>query len=193
MHAEKIQVKVFSSGKPDVPGYVPVFQRWIRDRVLSEHLIDVVDYSHVAEGPEVALIGHESDYVLDRASGKLGLLYASKRNAVSEHGAFLPALQRVFNACLLLETEAGPQVPLAFCTDQLLVRVADRLGAPNNDATFKRFEPALREALARIYANTPFTLSRVGTPRELFSIEVRAPAAPPLGDLLPRLAAIALN
>jgi hypothetical protein len=191
MHAERIQVKVFTSGKPDVPGYVPVLQRWIRDRVLNELLIDVVDYSHVAEGPEVALIGHESDYVLDRAGGKLGLLYASKRSAVSEHGAFLPALQRVFNACLLLEKEAGPQVPFAFRADELLVRVADRLGAPNNDATFSLFEPALREALGRIYGSTPFTLSRSGSPRELFSIEVRAPAAPPLCELLPRLAEVA--
>ena len=191
MHAEKIQIKVFSSGKPDVAGYVPVLQRWIRDRVISELLIDVVDYSHVSDGPEVALIGHDSDYVLDRAGGKLGLLYASKRNTVSEHGTLLPALQRVFNACLLLEKEAGPQVRLAFRTDELLVRVADRLSAPNNDATFKRFEPTLREGLARIYGLTPFTLTRVGSPRELFSIEVRAPAAPPLSDLLPRLAAVA--
>jgi hypothetical protein len=188
MHAEKVQIKIFSSGQPDVPSYLSVFQRWIRDHVLDELLIDVVDYSHVPDGPEVTLIGHNSDYVFDRTGGRLGLLYASKRQPESMNGPYLSALKRSVSACLLLEKEPGPPVPVAFRSDELFVRIADRLNAPNTEETFNRVAPALSSALARFYGTTAFSLSRVGSPRELFGIEVRAPSAPPLGELLPRLA-----
>lgn len=188
MQSEKLQVKIFSAGTPDVPGYIPVFQRWIREHVLDELLIDVVDYSHVADGPEVTLIGHESDYVLDRAEGKLGLLYSNKRATGTKNGAFLSAIRRALNAAALLEKESGPATPLAFGSDKLLVRVADRLNAPNSEATFEQVAPSLRESLTRVYGATPFTLARVGSPRDLFAVEIGAPGAPALGELLARLA-----
>jgi len=188
MQPEKVQVKIFSKGTPDVPGYVPVFQRWIREHVLDELLIDVVDYSHVADGPEVTLIGHESDYVLDRARGKLGLLYASKRASDPKHGAFLDAIKRALHAAVLLEKESGPNPPLAFGSDKIVVRIADRLNAPNSDTTLEKVTPALRESLSQVYGATPFTLTRIGSPRDLFGVEISAPGAAPLGELLARLA-----
>lgn len=188
MQTEKVQVKIFSKGTPDVPGYVPVFQRWIREHVLNELLIDVVDYSHVADGPEVTLIGHESDYVLDRADGKLGLLYVSKRPSAQKNGAFLDAFKRALRAAVLLEEESGPKTPLAFGSDKIVVRIADRLNAPNSDTTFEQVAPSLRESLTRVYGTTPFTLTRIGSPRDLFSVEINAPGAAPLSELLARLA-----
>lgn len=190
MHAKKIQIKVFCSGPPDVLGYVSVFQRWIREHVLDELLIDVVDYSHVSDGPEVTLIGHNSDYVLDRTGGKLGLLYANKRPSDSISSPYLSALNRTVTACLLLEKEPGPEVPVAFRSDELVVRIADRLGAPNTEDTFHREAPALSDALMRFYGTTAFSQSRTGSPSDLFQIEVRAPSAPPLRELLPRLSQI---
>jgi hypothetical protein len=187
MQSEKVQVKIFSKGTPDVPGYVPVFQRWIREHVLDELLIDVVDYSHVADGPEVTLIGHESDYVLDRAGGKLGLLYASKRTLNPNDGSFLGAIKRALRAAVLLEKESGPKPPFAFGSDKIVVRIADRLNAPNSDATFERVAPSLRESLTRVYGTTPFTLARVGSPRDLFGVEIGSPGAPALGEMLARL------
>jgi hypothetical protein len=187
MYAEKVQVKVFSSGAPDVGGYLPVFHRWIRDSVLNELMIDVVDYSHVANGPEVVLIGHASDYALDRGGGKIGLLYSSKREPETDEGAFVSALRRALRACALLEKEAGPKVPLKFAADTLLVRILDRLSAPNDDQTFARVEPALRSALARAYGDATLSLKRVGAPREAFSVEVSAKGAADIGSLLARL------
>ncbi len=186
MQSEKVQVKIFSKGTPDVLGYVPVFQRWIREHVLDELLIDVVDYSHVADGPEVTLIGHESDYVLDRAQGKLGLLYANKR-APGLNGGFLNSIKRALHAAAMLEKESGPATPLTFGSDTMLVRIADRLNAPNSDATFEQVAPTLRQNLGRVYGKTPFTLARVGSPRDLFGVEISAPGAPALGELLARL------
>ena len=187
MQSQKVQVKIFSVGQSSVVGYAPVFQRWIREHVLDELLIDVVDYSHVADGPELALIGHESDYVLDRAEGKLGLLYSSKHVPESKDGSFQDAIRRAVNACLLLENENLTAAPLTFSSSELLLRIANRLAAPNTDATFERVAPALRGTLTRLYGNTPYTVERSGSPRELFSVKVQAPTAPPLRELLPRL------
>lgn len=186
MQADKVQVKVFSSTSIGVESYVPVFHRWIRDSVLSELLIDVVDYSHVANGPEVVLLGHGSDYVLDRQGGRLGLLYASKREPATDEGPFVPALRRAIKACLLLEREQGPE-PLAFRSDELLIRINDRLRAPNADETFRRVGPALKAALEGLYGGVGFELRRVGEARDLFSVEVRAPSAPQLGELATRI------
>lgn len=188
MHADKVQVKVFSSTPIPVESYIPVFHRWIRDSVLGELLVDVVDYSHVSNGPEVVLLGHASDYMLDRQDGRLGLLYSAKRELASDDGSFLAPLRRALRACLLLEREQGPE-PLAFRSDELLIRINDRLRAPNDDATFRRFEPELKAVLERIYAGVGFELRRVGEPRDLFSVEVRAPSAPPLGELAARIGA----
>jgi hypothetical protein len=187
MQADKVQIKVFASAPIEVESYIPVFHRWIRDNVLGELMIDVVDYSHVANGPEVVLLGHGSDYVLDRHAGRLGLLYASKREPATDEGPYVAAMRRALRACLLLEREPGP-LPLAFRSDELLLRVADRLRAPNDDETFARLGPALRAALERLYGSTPFELTRVGEARDLFSVEVRAPSAPPLAELSARLA-----
>ena len=188
MHADKVQVKVFSSTQISVESYIPVFHRWIRDSVLGELMIDVVDYSHVANGPEVVLLGHASDYMLDRQGGRLGLLYSVKRELPSDEGSFLPPLRRALRACLLLEREQGPE-PLAFRTDELLIRINDRLLASNDDATFQRFEPALKAALKRLYGDAGFEVMRVGEPRDAFSVAVRAPSAAPLGELAARIGA----
>lgn len=186
MYADKVQVKVFASSPIAVESYIPVFHRWIRDNVLNELLIDVVDYSHVPNGPEVVLLGHASDYMLDRQGGRLGLLYSSKRVPATDEGSFVPALRRALSACLLIEREPGP-TPLAFRSDELLLRINDRLRAPNDDAAFRRLEPEVSAALKRLYADVPFELRRVGERRDLLSIEVRASSAPPLGQLAARL------
>jgi hypothetical protein len=183
MFAEKVQIKLFASVEAHVEAYLPVFHRWIRENVLNELLIDVVDYSHVANGPELVLLGHASDYMLDRADGRLGLLYASKREPATDEGSFLPALRRAVRAARLLSQEPSVKAPFSFRTDTLLLRIADRLNAPNTDETFSRIEPALRSALASVYGDISARIVRVGEPRDLFSVEVSVPNAPPLDKL----------
>lgn len=181
---DKLQLKVFARDDVPVEGYVPVFHRWIRDRVLDELMIDVVDYSHVPDGPHVVLIGHAADYALDRGRGQLGLLFAHKRGPRPER--FGSALLRVLKAAQLLEAEAT-QHPLRFRTDALLLRVADRLAAPNDDATYERLLPELRRELEGVYGAGQFECRRTGGARELFTVEVLAQSAPPLGELVQRL------
>ena len=184
MEIPKAQVKIFARGLLDVASYMAVFQRWIREHTLDELLIDVVDYSHVVDGPDIAVIGHESDYVLDRSGGRLGLVAASKRASHPPGKALFGTLKRALRACLLLGKEPLVKAPLEFGSDEMLLRVADRLNAPNTRETFERLAPALRETFSAVYGATPFTLTQVGSPRELFSVEVHAPDAPALEELL---------
>lgn len=184
----KIQVKFFSKFNADALEYVPVFQRWIRGRELDELLIDVADYSHVKHGPDVVLIGHESDYVIDRAMGKLGLLYAQKRPRDGSGDPWLAALKRALTAALKLEGEPSPTTRLSFRTDEFSLRVADRLAAPNTDAAFERLKPSIESALRTVFGPIPFSLARAGDARELFSVDVRAPTAPHLSELVSRIA-----
>ncbi|HET9953870.1 MAG TPA: hypothetical protein VFQ61_05185 [Polyangiaceae bacterium] len=186
---QKIQVKLLSSVEPDVIPYVPVFHRWIRDNALSELLIDVVDYSHVQNGPEVLLVGHGADYALDREGGHLGLLFANKRDDLGENG-FATALRRAFRAAALLESESGPERPILFRADELHFKVADRLSTPNDDASFRRLEPSLKAALSALYPGLPFELLRTGTSRELFSVQARISGAPAFSEAAKRAAAL---
>ena len=81
MHATKFQVKLYTrAGEIELEKLVPVFHEWIRvKKIPDELLIDVADYAHVPQGPGVVLIGHQSDYYLDVADKRPGLLYSRKR------------------------------------------------------------------------------------------------------------------
>jgi hypothetical protein len=184
-------VKFFSHLNADALEYVTVFHRWIRERELDELLVDVADYSHVKHGPEVVLIGHESDYVIDRGSGRLGLLYAQKRPRIVAGNPWLAALERALRAAVKLQNEPGPTVPLSFRADEFTLGVADRLAAPNDSVTFERLAPGLRNALDALLGATPFSVAHVARPRALFSVEVKAPGAPPVAELLARVSALA--
>ena len=81
MEPTKFQVKVYTkAGDIELEKLVPVFHEWIRaKKIPNELLIDVADYAHVPQGPGVVLIGHQSDYYLDVADDRPGLLYSRKR------------------------------------------------------------------------------------------------------------------
>jgi hypothetical protein len=102
---------------------------------------------------------------------------------------WLAALQRALQAAIKLESETSPTVELAFRTDELSLRVADRLLAPNDETTYERLNPELQDALGTLFGSTSFSLTRAGTSRELFSVDVKAPGAPPLPELLSRVTA----
>ena len=190
MEARKVQFKLFvaSPANVDVDPIVPVFHAWIREKALGELLIDVTDYAHVPNGPALLLVGHGSDYAIDFSRGLAGLLYSRKREAPKDAKECVrDALRRALFAAKKLEDEKSLATPLRFRGDELLFRLNDRLLAPNTPETFASVEPVLRAVLGEVYAGAPFTLERVGTPKELFSVSVKAPGAPGVSALLPRL------
>ena len=184
MQATKFQVKVYAkTGQIDLEKLVPVFHEWIRSkRISDELLIDVADYAHVPQGPGVVLIGHESDYYLDVADDRPGLLYSRKRGFEGDFQAGIDdTFQRALRACQLLEAESS--LDLEFSTDEVLFRVQDRLNAPNEDATYEAYRPALEQASAAFFGSPP-SIERLGTPREPFAVRISTGANGSVADAL---------
>ena len=193
MKASKLQIKFFlqaNGSSVDLEPFVPVFHGWIRNNLLGELLIDVADYAHVVGGPGVVLIGHGSDYFLDLSEGRPGLLYTRKREAPPGLPELLEdAFARSLRACQLLEQDKSLPRPVRFRTDELLVRIPDRLHAPNTPETFERFRPELERALGKLMPGVKAGLEPHGSPQHLFGVRVSLPDAPGVDTLLGRLTA----
>jgi hypothetical protein len=186
MTAAKLQVKLFcDGGRPPLEKFIAVFHDWIKHHKLPEVLIDVANYAHVPKGPGVALIGHESDYFIDDADGRPGLLYSRKREAPAPEARLADAFRRALQAALLLEKDFPGQ--LRFRGDELLFRINDRLAAPSGEATFAEVRPELDALAGKLFAGAGHKLALVGGPKQLFSVSLTSPARTDLGTLLARL------
>lgn len=187
MNTQKIDVKVFTvnDAQPALSELVPVFHTWIQEhRVKDELLIDVANYAHVPNGPGVMLIGHEGHYGFDLTDGEPGLLYTQRRvpGELDFARALTRALRQAFRACALLEAERTLSTPLRFRTDSWLVRVNDRLHAPNEPATWERAEPACRAALTPLLGEN-LQLEPLPFGRTLFGFRVAPRTQLSLSDL----------
>jgi hypothetical protein len=189
MDAQKLQLKIFvtpeSARAIEPEAFIPVFHRWIKERLLPELVIDVANYVHVPQGPGVVLIGHGSDYFMDLNEGRLGLLHNRKRSGASPSERLADLLRRTLHAAKLLEGDPTLAGKLRFVGNELLFRINDRLAAPNTDATFAWVKPEM-EALARLIFDGPFELTRTGGPRDLFSVRLTSSSDAPIATLLAR-------
>jgi hypothetical protein len=189
MPPQKLQLKIFAS--PDSARaieseeLIPVFHRWIKEHVLPELIVDVANYAHVPEGPGVGLIGHGSDYFMDRGEGRLGLVHTRKRSASPPAERLTDLVRRTLHVASLLEREPALKGKLRFDPNELLFRVNDRLEAPSTDETFGALRGEL-EALAAQLFGGPFELARVGGPKDLFSVRFTSRSGAPLATVLER-------
>jgi hypothetical protein len=111
---------------------IPVFHRWIQERVLDELMVDVADYTHVPDGPGVVLVCHDAIYALDSGGGELGLLYSRRRETHPSLGAIASlddrlasVFRRALTACVRLERECDLE-GLRFPGDRFQLSVNDR-------------------------------------------------------------------
>lgn len=198
MDAKRLDVKLFvAEGTRVEPSeLIPVFHGWIqRTAIADELLIDVADYGHVVSGPGVLLVGHEGQYGYDGSRGRHGLLYSQRRARID--GGFREALaytlQHALRACALLEREEALAGRLKFSGNELLVRINDRLLAPNTEQTWKAVEPDARAVLSQVFGAdvsvTPGASSEAPSPwqDELFTLHVRSSAPASVDTLLARL------
>jgi hypothetical protein len=189
MDAHKLQLKIYltpeSAHTVDLEAVIPVFHRWIKQRLLPELMIDVANYGHVPKGPGVVLIGHGADYFMDEGEGRLGLLHNRKRAGLAPNERLSDLARRTLHAASLLERDLALTGKIKFATNELLFRVNDRLAAPNSDATFAALKPEL-DALARTIFGGPCDLTRVGGAKELFAVRFKSPTSAPLATLLER-------
>jgi hypothetical protein len=190
MNAHKAQAKIFieSPAEVDVVPLVPVFHEWIQKNALGELLIDVTEYGHVHQAPSLLLVGNDSDYAIDFAEGRAGLQCNRKRNTPQDaQEAILDVVRRVLGAARRLEGESTLSPPIRFRGDELVLRVNDRLSAPNTKETFAALRPAVEAVLKKLYAGAAFSVEPFGGPRELFSLRVKAKGAPGVTELLSRI------
>jgi len=186
MLSERLQLKLYlePSEHFELEALIPVFHRFIRDQVLKELLIDVVDYSHVPDGPGVVLIGHGADFYVGALDGAYGLVYSRKRGGPGPEGRLSDALRRLINAARLLEQEDG--LKLRFKSGELSLRLTDRLRAPNDDATFAATQAEVLSVFGRVYGGE-VAVERLPGSKEPLGLRIKAQASPTLEALLEKL------
>jgi len=186
MLSERLQLKLYLEPSPhfELEALIPVFHRFIREQLIKELMIDVVDYSHVPAGPGVVLIGHAADFYVGELDGAFGLVYSRKRGGPGPEGRLEDALRRLVNTARLLEQESS--VKLRFKSGELGLRLTDRLHAPNDDATFASTKAEIETLFGRIYGGD-VAVERVVAAKEPLSVRIKANGSPSLEALLEKL------
>ncbi len=177
----KLDLKVLASSESAAAPeeFIPVFHRWITERVLPELLIDVADYSHVHEGPGVLLVGHDAIYAYDESRGEPGLLYSRRRETAPETAGIRTLGERLeslllcaFRACDQIEAEPQLDGRVAFDRHRIELRVNDRL-VPRDDETASALGNAFRRALAEAGVaddRGPVGVKRIGEARDRLTL-----------------------
>ena len=171
---QHVRVKVFARQPApiDQGEAIPVFHRWIQDRVCPEMLIDVADYRHVPNGPGVMLIGHEANYSLDMTKGRLGLLYYRKQAGGGAQENLRQAYDAAMAACNRLEQEPPFAGKLKF-NAECEFAINDRLLASNQEETYLALKPEFDRFFAGLWGPAAYSMERRGEPRELFRVAVK--------------------
>jgi len=190
LDATKVDVKIFAKdgSHPDTERLVSALHGFIQDKkIADELLLDVTSYDHCKSGPGVMLIGHEGQYGLDDTKNKLGLLYSQRRAQVTGlEAALRRALKHAIGACALLENDPSLEKKLAFGTQEVMIRINDRLAAPNTSETFGAIEATVSKVLAELFAGD-VRLEPAPPGRELLTIHARSATATSLATLASRL------
>ena len=187
MEVFKIAVKIFAAADNLASHeFVPVFQHWIQNQSVEGHrLIDVADYGHVIAGPGTVLVSSEANFYTDRAENRLGLLYSRK---LASPGTFQDRLRtailEALKAAAKLEQEPELAGKLKFKTDELLIRLNDRLLAPPTDQTVAAAKGDVQTVAGRIYAEIPVTIESKFSPQTEVEFRIKSANAPALATLL---------
>ncbi len=194
MEFQHINVKLFvkSPEAIDLEALVPVFHSWIQNQGPGELLIDVADYRHVPSGPGVVLIGHEGNYSLDNADGRLGVRY--NRKAALEgtnHDRLVQATRAALKACQRLETEPKLDGKIQFDGREIAISINDRLLAPNTPETLAAGEPDIRAFLSTLFGEADYKLSKPQDSRRVFSVGITSSQAFSTSELLDNLSSLA--
>ncbi len=173
----------------DLESLIPVFHRWIQERVCEELLLDIADYRHVYAGPGIVLIGHQADYSVDNTDNRLGVRYNRKAPLDgSNQDRLSQAARAALTACQRLEAEAGLQRKIRFNGQEVELFINDRLLAPNHEETRKAVESDFRAFSDKLFCGSKYALSFDTDPRRLLGASVKTSRSFAVADLLNNLA-----
>lgn len=163
--------------------FVPVFHSLIQSRSIRDHLlIDVADYSHVANGPGTVLVAHEANFYLDDVDGRWGVTY-SRKSPIA--GGFSDRLRACFHTAYEVAQllEQDPRLGgIKFRTDETTLKINDRLYAPNTPETFAAVKPELEKFTHDLFG-PHVSLEHRHDPKRLFEVAIKAPGAKDLATL----------
>ncbi|MGD0140532.1 MAG: hypothetical protein ABSD28_16820 [Tepidisphaeraceae bacterium] len=189
MDVYKIAVKIFASAPQGVEfDFVPIFHHWIQKQSVQGHrLIDVADYGHVAAGPGTVLVSSEANFYMDRGENRLGLLYSRK---LPLEGSFQDRLRAAIGeavkAAATLEQEPEVAGKLKFNTDEIVIRLNDRLRAPPNDQTVAAAKGDVQAVANWLYGDSAVVESHF-TPLTAVEFRIRSKEKPALETLLKKV------
>ena len=170
----RVYVKIYAP-EPAVTDerFVPIFHRWIRQRMLGSVLIDVADYTHVPDGPGVVLVGHDTAFSLDRSDGRFGLVAQGRRPFAGDAtDGVVDTLQGLFAVADALERDVS-EARLHLDRTRIRIEGNDRLRAPNSDEGFLRLEPIVAAAAKRVFADREIVVERLPNDRrERLAVDV---------------------
>ena len=156
MEISRISYKVFMGQGENVTTktWFEVFNTWIHEPD-NDVLVDVADYTHVKNGPQTILVGHQANYAIDTTDGRFGFLYSRKRNL---DGNLAENLEEVITtglrACKRLDEDDRLSDSIMFNGGSAQIVLNDRLGASNNADTFHALKSELSPILQRLYGGT---------------------------------------
>jgi hypothetical protein len=182
MDFEHVNIKLSVEGPKDAEGalepLIPIFHRWIQQKVFDELLLDIADYRHVYAGPGVVLIGHQADYAVDNTDNKLGLLYNRKTVFEgSNQDRFKQATRSALNAIHRLEAEPTFAGKIHFDGKSIELFINDRFLAPNKPETRTAFEPELKQFAETLFGGKEYSAEYESDPRRRFGVTLK-PAHP---------------
>lgn len=186
MDAFKIAVKLFATDDAfPRDQFIPIFHHWIQSQSIPGHLlIDVADYAHVVAGPGTVLVSSQANFHMDRGENRLGLFYWRK---LPLPGTFTERLAGVLGetlkAAMKLEAEPALNGRLKFKTNEILIRLNDRLLAPNTPQTFAQIEEDLQTVGRNLFAGRAFSMKRNDSPLALFEVRLHCEQAAPIAEL----------
>jgi hypothetical protein len=151
MEVIKMSAKLYAPGAA-VDGHeiLAAFHRWIVAQGVPGHTwIDVADYSHVSGGPGIVLVGIEANVSFDQADGTWGIVYTRKQawpGSLDLTGRIRETMRETAQCATMLAGDPVFAARLAFATDRFLIRLNDRLAAPNSERTLGQARAALTAA-----------------------------------------------
>ena len=178
---ERLQISLQSeplrNADVDLEQYVAVFHDWIRQSALeSGLLIDVASYTHVPNGPGVLLIGHEFDYGVRIALGRVELTCRHKRDPGGEGNALKRCLRQLIQAAQLLESATKLSEAPSFRGSGFVFRSNDRLRCPNDPEASSRVARIVGRLFCKTLGINNLDVASIGPQRGALTLVIHRPA-----------------
>ena len=176
MDLQKFGIKLYFqiNGSDPSRNFIPELHRWIQNNSIPEHmLIDVVDYSHITDGPGIMLVAHEGHFSLDKEHQKPGILYMRKTDlSGSFKDRFNKVLSITIQAAQLLKNN-NIEKELDFSPNSFRFITNDRLYAENTADNQSLYKKEIQKALDDMYPNSSVDYKDLSDEKERLAFTVK--------------------